>query len=396
MKADDARSVLRENGLINRKISRAVLNAITLGREGELSHIADHRILSRLPSLREEYWQIRKGLPAGSCRNLPFYKMISARHRNFTWKPCAGGVDIGFTYAGIKPSLLSLLTGLIPLEQTARPRRLVALPGLPDMLMREIERVFERVGVVRPEQVAMDALASWVSRGLAGEVLTVVSPVCPDYAVEAGSTAAHRFTFNDVGRGIGVTARRLFDALPDLHCLLRKHLGLTVNHHVCPGDFEAFSAETNIRIGITEAEFLDRLQSSRDALLQEAPAPILSCLFTEFCGGKQGWEALYRPMLAGIEAQEFGNLAAARWVRDIALARRGLYDRWHGAGDRGSEFYTALALRQGAEYATMGMVVAKHPALMNPLVLGADDHRMGIFYHLAAALPVIYLKRSYQ
>jgi hypothetical protein len=391
MIASQAQDVLRRHNLFDRKTSRRVLNAIALKREEELQSIKDTRIQKIWPELKDGYWRIRNRMPAGACRNRPFYEMISARYHDFNWKSCPGGTDIDFQFAGIKPSLLSLLAGLVPEDSTSTSARW-RLGPLTSSIVDRTSQVFGSVGMVRGDLEHERAVGLWLEKGLGGEPLTIVSPVCPDYAVEDGSVAVHRFTFDGVGDGIGITARRLFEALPPLHDLLRRDLGIQLTHYVCPGDFEAFSEETNARIGITEEHFLRQLSRSREAILHEAPVEVESCLFTDFCDGKQGWNAIHRQQLQSV----LGGMTSHPWLEDVALGRAGLYDRWFGVSNRETSFYVNIVLRQGAEYAAMGAAVEANKTLINPLILGADDHRMGLFYRLSTSAPVLYLNRNYE
>lgn len=397
MRAEEAQSILRSHGLIDRRTSKHVLNAIVLGRDLDLSRFDEPGIKDRITNLRNEYWRLRGKLPRTTPRNLPFYMLIKDRYRNFDWQETEKGTVIDFHFKGIKPSLLSLLTGIIPSSAgTLNHRFHRSLERLDPAVASALLDTLREAGFVDPSEAEMSRVVDWLDRALAGEPSTIVSPVCPDYAVEDGNAAKHRFTFRGVNSGIGVTASRLFDALPLVSRLLRDRLGLDVTHYVCPGDFEGFSEETNRRLGTDEATFLDRLAGSRQAILDQAPAPVASCFFTELGGGKEHWLRLHADLVDRINAGEFGQIVGAPLVREVALGRRGLYDRWYNVTERPAEFYEAIVIRQGAEYAAMGAIVSESDRCPNPLVLGADDHKMAPFYRLAADIPVLYLRRNYE
>ena len=101
-------------------------------------------------------------------------------------------------------------------------------------------------------------------------------------------------------------------------------------------------------------------------------------------------------MLDRIRNGDLASLCQQPWVLATALGRRELYDRWYGSKNREDAFYLDIALRQAAEYAAMGDIVAKAEGLVNPLILGADDHKMGRFYSLTTHIPVLYLQRNYE
>jgi hypothetical protein len=118
--------------------------------------------------------------------------------------------------------------------------------------------------------------------------------------------------------------------------------------------------------------------------------------FTDLCGGKEGWSTLCAGFTERLLEGDLAHLRGLEWVRRTALSRRGLYDRWYGVEDRPDDFYIEIVLRQAAEYAAMGRAIASNASLPNPLVFGADDHKMGRFYNLTDVVPVIYLQRNYE
>lgn len=403
MRAEEARARISADNLIGRKISKAVLAGIVRDRM-EPSQVPSE-IRDDVERIARRYRAIRQRLAGAQCRNQPFYLMIKERYRDFDWKKTEKGVVIDYTYNGIKPSLLSLLLERVPVERARQPH---AFDRLPAEAARTLTALWTRIGLlpVTPEQEKL--FAQWIAKGLAGERLTIISPVCPDYATEpvepdpqrpcSGPYAArrHRFTFKGLGTGIGVTAAHLFQALPDLHAVLKGELGIDLVHVVAPGDFEGFSEETRERIGISEETFLSRTAEQAHTIRSQAPVPVDTRVFTSLCGGKDGWLS----RLAAMQQRLFaGDLYAVRdepYVRETALSRRGLYDRWYGGTDHEPDFYIDIVIRQAAEYAVMGEAITHAPGLANPLVLGADDHKMGRFYTLTGDLPVLYFPRQYE
>jgi hypothetical protein len=396
MKAEEARDILRTNNLFDKKTSKAILNAIVLGRDIKHIEFPDTGIKRKIDTLRQEYWNLRKKLPRNVHRNLPFYMLIQDKYQGFQWKETQKGTIVHYNFKGLKPSLLSLLTGVVPQAPGSAIKNGSPLARLAPEQADALVDALREADCVSPDDHQMGLIVDWLKRGLAGEPLTIISPVCPDYAVEDGEAACHRFTFSGVGTGIGVTAKRLFESLPVLSQLWRGDFGLKLTHYVCPGDFEAFSAETNARLGLDEETFIDRLEMSRRSLLVHAPAPIETRLFTSLCCGKAGWVNLHADILKRMQDGAFGPLEGEAWLRAIALGRRGLYDRWYNVEDQEPAFYEAIAIRQGAEYAAMGHAIATHPDCKNPLILGADDHKMGAFYGLTSSIPVLYLRRNYE
>ncbi|MBB3944463.1 hypothetical protein GGQ73_000386 [Rhizobium skierniewicense] len=408
MTPEAARAHNLSHGFIDRGLSQTILKEIASSTKAPPSAPYQPEINLDLEMLHRRYWEIRNSIPSLQCRNLPFYLMIREKYADFRWHISDDGVVIDYHYKGLKPSLLSLLMERVP-HYTARPAD--PLDRLLPDIAAEIRVVFHEVGIVAPEKAQLEKLALWLRKGLDGETLTIVSPVCPDYAVEpineteeaAGNgpdrrvrARRHRFTFAGLGEDIGVTAAHLFQAAPRLHALLCERLGLDVRYLVAPGDFEGFSDETCQRLGVDDATFLRKVAAQARTIQQRAPIAVASHPFTDLCGGRQGWMMRWKEMLLRIRDGDLSAIGREPWVRATALGRRELYDRWYGCKNREDGFYLDIALRQAAEYAAMGQIVAASKDLQNPLILGADDHKMGRFYSIASEIPVLYLQRNYE
>ena len=390
VEAAQARKVITENNWIDGKTSQTVLRAIIFGKSPADAYTRDPRVDGMIKSLKSEYWDIRrKSCPAGP-RNLPFLQMVTRKYARFSWRETAGSIHWPLRVGGVAPSLLTLLLGLIP-EEEFDP----IAAEVDDPLATRLRAVLAQAEIIAPEAEVFADVLAWVRRGLAGQPLTIVSPVCPDYAVEDGTAAKHRFTFRDLGSTAGLTARRIFATFAPLGKFLREELGLDVHHVICPGDFEGLSEEANARMGIDRAEFMARLERGRQDIAASSPAPVESRFFTDLCGGQAVWTRIHREILEDFRS---GDLAAVRdlpWVRRLAASRAGLYQRWYG-GAQSSGFYLDKVIEQGAEYYAMGKIIRELSGYPDPLILGADDHRMGRFYRVAGPLPVLYIERNYE
>ena len=397
MRAETAQAIIRNNSLFDRRRSKSILSAIARGDAPDLSDLDDDK-RERIVALQQEYTRVKSSLKdAGGPRNLPFYMMIKDRYPGFSWEGEAGSITIDFYFQGIKPSLLSLLLDIVPTDEASvRRRHYPSLTRLNAALANACIETFAAEGIVAPSQETMERLVEWFRRGLAGERLTVVSPVCPDYETVDGVAAKHRFTFNGLGTGIGVTAARLLRSLPQLRKLFDGAFGLDCRYLVCPGDFEGFSRANTERLGISEAEFVVRVGRSCEALREVVDGDVTVSPFSALGGGRSGWMRRYESMLGRFRAGIFGPLAHSNMVSEAVDARRSLYDRWYRVNDMPDDFYRDLVIRQGAEYATMGEIIETNAGCPNPLVLGADHAKMSPFYNLGAELPVLYLGSDYE
>lgn len=396
MRKGRARAIGEQFSLPPTDLSRQVLKGIATGR-GELIEMLPPPLRERVEDIREDYR--RKAQAMGGNvrpRNLVYYHLIKDMYPGFHWVETASQVQIETYFRGFKPNLLSYLLGLVPRDQIATTARVAALAeqGLNMRWIEQCKSVFQVQGVCPLGDDHLLRLQRWIEKGQRGEPLTIVSPVCPDYSATCGESRKFRFTFDSVGTGAGLACVRLFQSLEALHKLFGDTLGLRhIEHHVLVGDFEAFSAQNCRRVGLTTADFVERLRASCRTISMQSPEPVTVGLFTDPIGGQAGWQREYVAMQRRFAAGEFGPLEGNEMFREIAEARKPLYRRWYEAADAPDSFFEQLVVDQGIEYSTMGKVVAE--TFANPLVLGADHYRMAPFYNFAADIPVVYLDRNY-
>jgi hypothetical protein len=397
MRKEDARAIMNTFELLPGGISRRVLREICQGSIDTFEHLnAEQR--ERLAGIRDEYRNIAAHLDANvRPKNMPFYLLLKKRYPELDLQHVGGQVQLESYFRGLKPSMLSLLLGIVPPDQlasSARESRLRA-SGMDRRAVALCRETFQREGVVRPSEENLMRLWEWLAKGREGKRLTIISPVCPDYAAMKIDERRYRFTFDSLGGGIGLAAQRLFKSLPALRSLFMEIIGTdSIMHHVCVGDFEGFSAENVRRVGLDRAGFMQRLEESCAAIAAQSPAPVKASMFCALCGGEEGWQTEYARLRERIDAGEFEDQLCGGNLREIVRARKPLYQRWY-PGHTGDAFFERLVLQQGIEYAVMGKIIGEH--YENPLVLGADHHRMGyFFYPLAASIPVIYLSRNYE
>ena len=400
----DAWEIMGRHSLVPRRTSKRILKAIVEDKDPPPEAIDGKVTLEVISHLRTKYKEKvadMGGRPGSDHpRNLPFYHIIRDMVPGFSWTIEKTGherdyFEVRFTspyVEKVRPSLTSLLLKLADGSTNSRLHATYScIYRLSPKAAKLLEGLLALETLVRPEEEAMDRVVTWVERGLSGEPLTVVSPICPDYKAHNVGRNVYRYTFDGVGDGIGVVAKRLIMTLPKVQKIFSE-LGLKVRYMVALGDFEAFSAETRDRVGLDEPELRKRFRRSQEQFEAVYPGPVETSLFTDLVGGKEGWDPIYEPIHDGFRCGEFGRTGLSDSdLKDIALSRRGLYRSWYRT-DKDSDFLDILTA-QGAEYATMGEIISDK--LQNPLVLGADHSRMAPFYGYAERLPVLYLKQNY-
>lgn len=400
----DAWEIMSRHSLIPRKTSKHILKCIVDGVIPDNLALPDHVSMADVMGIRERYQEKLSKLggkvPSGQPRNLPFYLIIKDMVPGFSWsieeqpnlRAC---YDVKFNcpyVERVKPSLMSLLLNLVRADTaTDLHRRYNCIYDLPQKTAERIVDLFANVNLARPSETDLQRFVAWVQKGLSGEPMTVVSPICPDYEAHHLGANIFRYSFNNLGSGVGVVAQRLQAALPQIHEVFQQ-IGLNVRYIVAIGDFEAFSKETCERVGLSEAEFLARLKESQQHFKKTSAVSVETPLFTDLFGGKSNWVRTKGAILARMRAGDMGrtNLTPAD-LKAIASSRRGLYKRWYGFDDQSS--LLEILLSQGAEYCAMGEFIAN--GVVNGLVLGADHSRMAPFYSYHRPIPVLYLRNNY-
>ena len=392
-----ANSVKKKFNLFDKQFSRDALKLIRCNPAKALSIFSNNEKEIKWIIERYHYHQRiqrNREIP----RNIIFYKIINEIYPGFSWQVTPNGTVIKHKIDGIQASLLSYLFNNVPCAAVSRETL------LPQNIHTMLGSLFDehKIKVIHPDYTIFE---KWIEKGLAGEKLTIISPVCPDYAAErinddahqqtlSTKTIRHRFTFDGLGEEMGVTATYLLQVLPLFKSLLTDQMNIDVECVVAYGNFEGYSAQNLQRLNITEKEFQKRIKASVRYLNKKAPQNTYAVAFDEIVGGKTGWLEMLAFAQERVDAKIAKDKHFQHQLSKTANARGGLYDRWCVRNDD-PDRYMKMIIPQVMEYAAMGVCIKKS-AFENPLILGADDHKMGKFYHLLTALPVVYLPRIYE
>lgn len=388
------------NKLTSKLISKRVLSPISSFLQPPADLIKALRIENEVPKLSEVFSRFhraedeRSGLP----RYMPFYRFIQSKFPGFKWQVRSSQgkptliLDKPFINQS-RPSLLNLLLCAVNDNTATTPAlkvRYPAMQGLPDALVLDLERAFESLSFAPSAAHFVARFAETLAKGLAGETITLVSPVCPDYGYES-KNGRLRYTFEHLGDGIGLVAGRVARTLPHLQAVLRKH-GIDARLAVAAGDFEGFDASTLNRLKETREGFAHKLQISQGKLLEVLGGDTESIMIAAAAGGEARWHALTADAQQRLERHDNGCIVDNDLdYASIFNARLPLYQAWHQ--QRSNEELMQILYAQGAEYAAIGKVFAEQ--WRNPIVIGADHNRMQPFYWLYSTIPVLYLTRVY-
>ncbi|MDY0745296.1 hypothetical protein SNE35_12310 [Paucibacter sp. R3-3] len=391
-----AREVIERYRLIPSDVSQALLRrsiGLPGGRHRRERVQPDAQAVAQLRHIYERFRGQAARVP-NAPRNLPFYLALRARYPDIGWDEADQTLQLP-QFAGVDPSLAALLLQDLPAsELSLGPRQPPELEALPPGVADELQTLFEDAHVVSRKGEATRDFARVLARGLAGEPVHLLCPVCPDYAYEPTGNPEQpwRYTFSGIGSEPGLVAERLLEDLPRFAALFARH-GVEAHFVIGQADFEVLSDATLRQVGADAATFLARMaEGGRRIEARTGGLPARTLFLSELAGGLTGWKQLHAAMRERLGAISRGEAEAARPIDWAAIleARRPLYERWIGPR---ADDHLAFLLSQGAEYAALGELARQLSA--NSLMLCCDHHAMTPFYKALHEVPVVYLRRNY-
>ena len=139
-------------------------------------------------------------------------------------------------------------------------------------------------------------------------------------------------------------------------------------------------------------QFLKKLKLSQKKFQAATQVKVKTPMFTDLCGGLDEWVKINNRSYQKLKKKKFVNsILTHEKIMKIALTRKELYQRWFKNFDE--KKIEEIIYTQGAEYVAMGEIIKKR--FKNPLVIGADHNRMGIFYKFSSKFPVVYIENKY-
>lgn len=384
MDAIKAKKIISDNKLVDKKKSREII-AFIKDKKKKLSFNLKKDESNKIEKIRKEYNLIKKKNENYTPRNLPFYKIIKRKYKDFTWDKINKHYDIKFnsSYINQRVTLASLL-----LEKITKKIEPKNAKNKKEKLIKQ----FLNSGIfVKINEENKKMFIKLISSLGNSDELIIVSPVCPDYSAIKKAPGIYEFTFKELNTGVGIVTQKVLDNLSNLHIFFKSY-GVKFRHIVAIGDFEALSKDNLKNLKLTEKKFLSRLKLSQKKLLNSTKYKIEVPLFTEIDGGFKNWKKIYKQNYSKIKKFNFGDSKMnKKLMLEIANSRIKLYEKWFGKITK--KKLEEIIIKQGAEYATMGDMVSKKYS--KSLIVGADHFKMSEFYKINTNLPVLYLKNRY-
>jgi len=355
-------------------------------------------VTEEIKKIRDVYNEFKDFDVNESPKYLPFYRFIKTKFPDFKWevKQAKKNLVVIFNKPyinSITPTLLNLVVSAINDDVKVTPRLKVLYPSLrklPDNLVYDLDVLFKKYEFCPLKACYSSELARVLRRGLAGEAVTIVSPVCPDYAFERHN-GKYRYTFSHLGDGIGLVAGRLVKILPKFRDVLEKN-GIKVNIVVSGGDFEGYEASTLYQLGETREGFQRKLKISQKKIGKCIGGNFKSSMISELLGGEESWFQYKEQVKNRIKSDDYGFIDRSDMdILAVFNARLPLYRAWQPT--LSNRELAKFLYDQIAEYALIGKAFSEN--YENAIVVGADHSKMRPFYWLYQKLPVLYLKRIY-
>lgn len=267
----------------------------------------------------------------------------------------------------------------------------------------ELAKVLIRADLLFPPMREVNTVVEAIKNGLSGKEIIFVSLVCPDYEFKATGDprVPYRYTFNDVHGGIGLVAQQVKRVIPYLTSFCRK-FNIPYHLRVAIGDFEANSDDILKRVGKSKKQFVDLCRESLRAFGEGLPDEKMELILFEKEWGRKKLPAYideaYSSMLFhgnfGHIEKNTGKNPQKEVVEFIAKNEKNFYSSWHGRELATSEL-TEIIIRQGAEYAACGRIIAETFKDAPVIQIAGDRPKMQAFSSMYSAHPTLCAKRTY-
>lgn len=386
-----SRKIIDQNNLIPRKISKKIINFINFPEkifqnEKDIK-MSKYITYDYLCDLRKKFQKFKKGRNGKNFRNYYVYEFIKKNYSEFSfnYNDNKSNLDIP-EINGLRVSLSSLL-----LEKYRKKESNLKFKT---KFYTEIKLLFLRNNFKKPKQNEIDNFFELIlNLKKKKEKLYIVTPCCPDYSkIKKGER--YEFTFNRIESGPGIVAERLRESIKEIHQFL-KNLKVDFEHYITIGDFEAFGANNQKRLGLSEKEYLHKIKINQIKIKKLFKN--FNCettkTFTQIFGNKTIWNNKVNFFKKKFNLNEINqSVIDSKTLESILGSRISLYKKWYG--DLNTETYKKILFDQASEYASMGFLINKK--FENSLILGADHYRMSKFYKIGHNKSIVfYLKKNY-
>lgn len=395
----------KRNKLSARMISNYVLLPISSLLDPPNDLVESLGISNEVPKLKKIYKIYSENEEQETClvpRYLPFYRYIKENIPEFDWDfykkddQIISSLNKPYLYNG-RPTLLNLLLTSLRGEVDLYPVLKIKYPvlqNIPNSVIFELEHQLKNSNFHLASASYWEPIADMIEKGLRGEKITIVSVICPDYSYEKKGKV-YRYTFNNIGDGIGLVAQRAILAIPSIIKFFEKS---KINYEVviAGGDFEGLDQNILNKVNEKKESFFEKVKQSQEKTITQikmhTSKDVKPFLFVETKEKHNQWIELTTHIKDNLMDGNTGHINLNDFNATALLdSRLPLYKSWHPRKTK--KEYFELLYSQGSEYAAMGHIFCKE--YKNPLVIGADHVAMMPFYNMLDITPILYLKKGY-
>tara|TARA_B100000780_G_C21110579_1_gene448779 strand:+ start:660 stop:1847 length:1188 start_codon:yes stop_codon:yes gene_type:complete len=395
MNVIEARKIIKNNNLIPGKISKHIIKYINGDSKKLEKKILNYVIEKEIKTIKDKVKKLKSKKKNSIPRNLAIYTLIKEKYKDFSWSKINKHFDISMGPIDIKMrvSLASLLFGRVNSNKSFLQKKYNYKFKKKINLKTQIsvKKLFDEANIIYPDDLNFKLFIKTLEKALDEKKIDIISPICPDYSVEYIAPNLYQFTFKELNSGIGVIGKKILKNLEKIHFFFKEHK-IKVNHIIAIGDFESLSDRILQKINCSKKDFLKKLKLSQKKFQAATQIRVKTPMFTDLCGGLDEWVKINNRSYQKLKKKKFINsILTHEKIMKIALTRKELYQRWFKNFDE--KKIEEIIYTQGAEYVAMGEIIKKR--FKNPLVIGADHNRMGIFYKLSSKFPVVYIENKY-
>ena len=235
--------------------------------------------------------------------------------------------------------------------------------------------------------ICMDNKSIWGQ-----EKINLVAPVCPDYAYKTLSPSLYRYTFDGIGEGIGLVARKAITSIKTLLSSIEDcpYISTSVKPIILVGDFEAKTKNLNA-LNMDFNKFCSKIEGSVKAIADETGWETNK--FTMTCGGFRQWMTYEEILKHQLSLNCYDDLIIKYKTiphEKNLISRIPLYSKWF----KGDCNYKDIFFDQVIEYILMGRLISEY--YKDKTILLTSDHRaMRHYYGLGANIDMISTSASY-
>ena len=218
----------------------------------------------------------------------------------------------------------------------------------------------------------------------------MITPLCPDYEHVKIAMGLYKYTFNRLNEGVGLIGKRLIKIIEKVHHVFKKY-NIKFDHFLYYGDFEAYSQNILLRTKENEKSFINKVNKSAKKMQVACPSKTTVKLLVKSLSTKKKFLSKCKNNEIKLKQEITKNIYFKKIISEISHSRSSLYSSWFPKAKEAD--YINLLIKQGAEYTTMAELFMEK--FNNPLVLGLDHSKMGIFYSIYTELTSVYGKPKY-